>query len=451
MINNIINEINNYDKVLILGFGKEGRSTYNLIRKYLKDKFLYIADNNDKLLESNMFLEEDKNVSLVLGSNYLDNLDQYNLIIKSPGVNFKEIDFNNIKDKITSQTDLFLRFANCKTIGITATKGKSTTSALTYHILSNLHDNVFLVGNIGIPIFNEINNLNSDSIVVLELGVHQLQFIKKSPNISVLLNIYPEHLDLYKSYEEYKNTKLNIFNYQQDDYYRVIGLDSEDISNYIDNKSYVISKDKNKINNGIFINNKDLVFNNLVINKQIENRKLIGDHNLYNISAVLCICDILKIDLNKVYPLIETFKPLAHRIEYIGTYNNIKFYDDSISSIPETTISCLNTIDDIDTLIVGGLNRSIDLSKLIDKIDLSNITNLICMKDTGYIIGDKILNGNIKIFRVRNMTEAVRISLIETEKNKSCVLSPGAASYNMYKNFEERGNDFKNNVINLSK
>lgn len=448
MINNIINEINNYDKVLILGFGKEGRSTYNLIRKYLKDKFLYIADNDNKIV-----IENDKNIELILGDNYLDNLDNYDLIIKSPGVNFKEINYESFKDKITSQTDLFLRFSKCKTIGITGTKGKSTTSSLTYHVLASFINNIFLVGNIGTPIFDRIEEMNNDSTVVIELAVHQLQFIKKSPNISVLLNIYPEHLDLYKSYEDYKNTKLNIFNYQDSNNYRIIGLDSEDLSNYINNNTYTLSKDKNKINKGIYINNDELYFidnNTKLIFDKNNKRQILGEHNLYNIGVIFCICSILNIDFNKIYSLIEDFKPLAHRLEYIGTYNNIKFYDDSISTIPETTINCINSIEDLDTLIVGGFNREIDLSKLIDRINKSNIKNLICMKDTGYIIGDNITN-NINIYKVNNMTEAVEIAYENTDKNKSCVLSPAAASYNMYKSFEERGDDFKENIIKLSK
>ena len=179
-------------------------------------------------------------------------------------------------------------------------------------------------------------------------------------------------------------------------------------------------------------------------------RQILGEHNLYNIGVIFCICSILNIDFNKIYSLIEDFKPLAHRLEYIGTYNNIKFYDDSISTIPETTINCINSIEDLDTLIVGGFNREIDLSKLIDRINNSNIKNLICMKDTGYIIGDNITN-NINIYKVNNMTEAVEIAYENTDKNKSCVLSPAAASYNMYKSFEERGDDFKENIIKLSK
>ena len=156
MINNIINEINSYNKVLILGYGREGKSTYNFIRKYLKDKHLYIADGKEDLLNNNQELKNDNNITLVLGEKYLDNLNDYDLIIKAPGVNFKYVDYSSFEDKITSQVDLFLRYSICKTIGVTGTKGKSTTSSLIYHVISNMYDNTLFAGNIGIPILEKI-------------------------------------------------------------------------------------------------------------------------------------------------------------------------------------------------------------------------------------------------------------------------------------------------------
>lgn len=159
MINNIINHISSFNNVLILGYGREGKSTYNLIRKYLKDKKLVIADSNEQLLENNPELKNDSNLSFVLGKKYLENLDNYDLIIKSPGVNFKFIDYSKFENKITSQIDLFLKYSTCTTIGVTGTKGKSTTSSLIYHILKSMDKNVILAGNIGIPVFEELDNI----------------------------------------------------------------------------------------------------------------------------------------------------------------------------------------------------------------------------------------------------------------------------------------------------
>ena len=215
MINSIIDEINSYSKVLILGFGREGKSTYNFIRKYLKDKHLYISDGNEELLNNNKELSDDSDVTLILGKHYLDNLNDYDLIIKSPGINFKYVDYSSFEDKITSQVDLFLRHSICKTIGVTGTKGKSTTSSLINHVLSNYGLKTVFAGNIGIKKKKKIEEVDSDTIFVMELSCHQLKFVKASPNISILLNLYEEHLDLYKSYEDYIFAKLNIFKYQK--------------------------------------------------------------------------------------------------------------------------------------------------------------------------------------------------------------------------------------------
>ena len=231
MIEKIVNEIKKYNNILILGFGREGKSTYHFIRKYLGNKVLTIADRNKELLEYNKELLKDKNINFILGDHNLDYLDDFDLIIKSPGVNFKYIDYTKIRDKITSQIDLFLRFSEVHTIGVTGTKGKSTTASLIYYILKNLKKKTVLVGNIGIPVFNEIEKIDKDTIVVLELSCHQLQFVKASPNISILLNLYEEHLDLYKSYEEYKLAKLNIFKFQKKEDYAIVGIDSPDSKN----------------------------------------------------------------------------------------------------------------------------------------------------------------------------------------------------------------------------
>ena len=458
MIDKIIKEIASYDKVLILGFGREGKSTYNLIRKYLKDKFLYIADLNTKLLDNNSYLCDDKNLKVILGENYLDNLGEYDLIIKAPGVNFKNVEYESFQDKITYQSDLFLKYADCMTIGVTGTKGKSTTSSLINYILSNTMDNVIFVGNIGIPIFDKIEEMNSKSIVVIELGVHQLQFIKSSPKISILLNLYEEHLDLYKSYDVYKNSKLNIFKYQKDGDYKIWGLDSVDSYNsFVDGpNTYTFSTDLDKVKNGVFIDSNGLYLvkgnNKELIYSKSRTRKLLGDHNLYNIAASLCVCDILGVPCDRVLDLIDEFNPLEHRMEYVGKYKEIDFYNDSIATIPEAAINCLKSISNAETFIVGGMDRGVDLSTLINYLKTSNIKTCICLKDTGYMIADELnkLNSNIKTIKVNDMEEAVREAYLNTTSGMACVLSPAAASYNVYKNFEERGKDYKNWIEKLS-
>lgn len=451
MIEKIINDIDGKNNILILGFGREGKSTYKLIRNYLKNKKITIADGNGNLLEANSFLREDSNLELILGKSYLDKLDKFDMILKSPGINLKKINYDSFKDKITSEMDLYLKYSNCQTIGITGTKGKSTTSSLIYHILKEMGKNVRLVGNIGIPVFDEIESFSEDTIVVIELSCHQLQFVNASPNISVLLNIYEEHLDFYKSYQEYMNAKLNIFNYQKDKDYKIIGIDSPDTNKYIKNKdSYLFTKEDKNISKGIKIKEDGLYFvkdskETLVYEKE-RKRNLLGDHNLYNVAAALCVCDILSLDKDKVKILIDNFKPLEHRMELVGEYKKITFYNDSIATIPEATINCVKAIPNCKTLIIGGLNRGIDLSLLTNFLMEDNsLENIICLKDTGYMIADELEREGCKkrLLKALDMEDAVNLAYKYTKENYACIFSPAAASYNVYKNFEERGKHYK--------
>lgn len=459
MIEKIINEINNYNNVLILGFGREGKSTYKLIRKYLPDKKLIIADSNESLLENNNELKSDRNLKLILGEKYLDSLDRFDLIIKSPGVNFKYVNYESFKDKITSQIDLFLRYKTCLTIGITGTKGKSTTSSLIYHILNGLEKNTFLAGNIGIPVFDKLDSITKDTIFVIELSCHQLQFVKSSPDISILLNVYEEHLDLYKTYEEYVLAKLNIFKYQKENDYKIWGLDSPDSNERFNNtlNTYTFSKDYNKVKTGIVLGSKGLTLlkNNeekLVYDK-LRKRNLLGEHNLYNVAAALCASDILNLDMNKVANLIDSFEPLEHRMEKVGVFKGITFYNDSIATIPEATINCIKSINNAQTVIIGGMDRKIDLSSLIEYLNEDKcIKTCIFLKETGYMICDRLkeLDCNKNLLKVKDMQEAVEKAYEYTDENSACILSPAAASYNTYKNFEERGKDYKKWVKELS-
>ncbi len=450
MIENIIKEIDSYDKVLILGYGREGKSTYKFIRKYLGDKHLYIADSNEELVSKNPELDSDDNVTLILGNNCLDNLDDYDLIIKSPGINFKYVDYSSFEDKITSQIDLFLRYSNCKTIGVTGTKGKSTTSSLIYHVISNMHPNTIFAGNIGIPVFDKIEEVNEDTIFVLELSCHQLKFVKASPNISILLNLYEEHLDLYKSYEDYIYAKLNIFKYQKDGDYKIWGLDSKDSNKYFKDGNNTFTYSTNPTDKGVTIKEDGLYLNGKLAYLKDRKRKILGEHNYYNIAPVLIVSDILKLDIDKVCDLVDTFNPLEHRLEYVGKFKGIDFYNDSISTIPMSTINCINAVDNAYTVVVGGLDRGIDYSELIDFLYKNDkIGVIICLKDTGYFIADELIKRNSDkiILKALDMEDVVRLAYKYTLEGKACMLSPAAASYNTYKNFEERGKDYKTLVM----
>ena len=224
MINNIINYLKD-KKILILGFGREGKSTYNFIRKYLPDKELYIGDIN------NIDIDDNK-VILKTGEDYLDNLRDYDLVIKSPGISFKDVDTKNVN--ISSQLELFLEFVPNKMIGITGTKGKSTTTSLIYKVLTDQNVDAILMGNIGRPLLDYIEDIKENTILVNEMSSHQLEFVKHSPYIAIITNLYQEHLDHYNSFEEYMQAKINVCRYQKENDFFIYNSDDINLTSRID-------------------------------------------------------------------------------------------------------------------------------------------------------------------------------------------------------------------------
>ena len=433
--------------ILILGFGREGRSSYNFIRKYYKDKLITISDMNKDLINDET-IKNDPNIKLVT-DNYLEEIyNGYDCILKSPGIILKDYDLTNIYEYIVSEMELFLTYFEGLTIGITGTKGKSTTSSLIYKIISDQKDNVYFLGNIGIPVFDQIENLNKESIVVLEMGVHQLQYMNKSPNISIILNMFPEHLDHYKDYDDYMECKCNIFKHQNEKDYFIYNLDNEDLVNKVKMyktpaTKYEVSLKEGRSENRLVLEDNKIYLEDTLLYEDNNERNILGKHNLNNIMFVLAVSNILNLDNEKSVKSINDFKGLEHRLELVGTYNGITYYNDSICTIPEACILALETLKNVNTLLIGGMERDIDYSKLVDYLNNYGELNIICMPDTGYRIAKSLTSDKLNVVEVKDLVEAVEVSKKITKKGAICLLSPAAASYGFFKNFEERGNKFK--------
>ena len=432
-------------KILILGFGKEGQSTYRFIRKYLKDQKLYIADR--KNVNEDLIIN-DNNIEVIFGEEYLENLDNYDIIMKTPGISFANINIESFKEKIKSQLELFLEFIDVTTIGVTGSK----TSSLIYKMLKDQNRDTVLMGNIGVPVFDCIEDIRESTIVVLEMSSHQLEYMDVSPNIAILLNIYEEHLDHYKSIKEYTEAKINIGRFQKENDYFLYNVDNKLIEECIDeinNSKHIkyevsfkgnINKESNS--KKVYILNDYIYIDDNKIYNTNEKRNLIGDHQLNNIMFVLAVSDILKLDMKESIKSINSFKGLEHRMEYVGKYDDIIYYNDSIATIPEATINSVNALKNVNTLIFGGMDRGINYNDFIDYLNTGIVENLICMPDTGYKIAEK-LNGKTNVFKVDTLEEAVEIARKVTKKKKICLLSPAAASYGFFKNFIEKGNKYK--------
>lgn len=357
MINKITEYLKN-KKIIILGFGIEGQSTYNFIRKHLKDKKITIQYSEKDINIIDELLKIDSNLKIVKEENYLKTIEKYDLIIKSPGISFKNIDISKFINKITSQLQLFLEFSENFTIGITGTKGKSTTSSLIYKMLEEQDKDVILLGNIGKPIFNEIDKIYKNTIVVLEISSHQLEYIRSSTNIAILLNIYEEHLDHYESFEKYIEAKFKLITYQKENDTAIVSLDNEAINN-IEYKhkenDYGISlknNDENMTHNKIYLKNELIYHNYKVIYNSNCPRKLKGKHNLNNVMFVLAVSNILKLNSNKTIKTIGNFETLEHRMEYVGNFEEVDYYNDSIATIPEATIESIKTLERVNTLLI---------------------------------------------------------------------------------------------------
>lgn len=434
-------------KIIILGFGMEGETTYDFIRNHLPNQHLTIADMNEVIIEDYPYLQQDENLELVLGKKYLEGLEEYDIIIKTPGLSLKDVDISKYEHKITNQLELVMKYLDVFAIGITGTKGKSTTSTLMYKVIADQRDNVMLLGNIGEPVFHRIDEMTKDTILVLEMSSHALEFVKHSPNISIYLNAYEEHLDHYVSLEKYVEAKFNIAKYQNGKDVFIYNYDNglmREQGYKCRENDYAVSivaepetKNKTYLKDGfIYINDKKLTSQNLKMN-------LKGMHNLNNIMFILTAANILELDLDKTLETISKFEPLEHRMEFVETINGVSYYNDSIATIPEATINGVNAIGNINTLIVGGKDRGVNLDGLIEFLAESDIENIICLHTTGEYIYSKLEKTDKNLFQVNNMESAVKIAKKVSKPGTNCLMSPAAASYGFFKNFKERGEIFK--------
>ena len=422
-------------KVLILGFGREGRSTLDLIKDF--DCSIGIADQN---LSVTPELEE---YELFSGENYLSAISGYDIVMKTPGIALFDKLSKTDKAKITGQTDLLLRFCENKIIGVTGTKGKSTTSSLIHHILEHCGKKSVLIGNIGIPPLTITESIEKDTIIVCEMSCHQLEYVQVSPDVAILLNIYEEHLDHYVDFNAYKQAKENIYRFQNSS--DVLVYNSECYCDKLDTvPSKKISASQNK-KADIYISEKNIIIYGETISYEKISPKLEGEHNLYNIAVALAAAKEFGCDLDKAIQAVRNFNGLEHRMELVRIVNGVKYINDSISTIPLATINAIKTFS-ADTVIIGGMDRGINYDVLVEYLNTGDAANIICLPDSGYRIAD-MLDTDLKIYRVSDMKEAVSKAYEVTKK--CCVLSPAAASYGFYKNFEERGRHFKDLVNEL--
>lgn len=465
--------------LLVLGLGVEGSSTYRFLRGLYLNKMIGLADlaTLDALdVATRGMIERDSNTRLHLGADYLSDLGSYEVIIKTPGIS--ELDHAEIQEAVnagailTSHTALF--FANCpgRIIGVTGTKGKGTTSKLIHSILKAAGFDAHLVGNIGTPPLPLLDKASEATVFIFEMSAQQLESMTESPQIAVLLNVVPDHLDHFKTFENYARAKEKIAAHQTEDDYLVYNAAYE-VPREIAARSkarLIPYSVKDQPGRGCFIEG-DLIVCNLdgrkpeaVIHIEEVAGTLSEPFNLHNVLPAVAVARLLEVESAKIGEGIKQFKPLEHRFERVGTFREITFYNASIATVPEVTIEHLNALGDrVQTLLLGGHDRHIDFSELGDRIGKSEIKTVILFPETGariwQAIRDKAADAGGKppesFFIERGtaaeaaMKQAVEIAYRQTEPGRICLHSPASPSFGIFRNFKERGELFKRFVKQL--
>ncbi|MCL6096206.1 MAG: UDP-N-acetylmuramoyl-L-alanine--D-glutamate ligase [Patescibacteria group bacterium] len=436
------------NSVLILGYGREGTSVHKYIQTRYPSKRIGIADQND------VVPKVEGSVTLHVGKDYLNSLLNYDVIVRSPGIPFRTPELQkSIKEgkKVTSETNIFFSECSGMVIGITGTKGKSTTSSLIYSILQSSYPDVRLVGNIGKPALDYLADSNHKTVFVAELSSHQLEDFHYSPHIAVLLAIVPEHLSYHGSFPTYVDAKGNIVNYQSADDIVVFNPANHTTERLAEESSGQKFKFSSHQIEGIncYVKGSDIFVGPEFV-MATDEIPLLGPGNIENVLAAISIGVIMGVDIEKIRKAIKEFKPLPHRLEYVGEKNGVSFYNDSLATIPEAAINALEALGtNVETLIAGGYDRGLDFSKLGEFLaNNTALKTLILFPTTGEKIWAAVLkaikgDNPIAKYDVSTMEGAMDIASAKTSPGKICLLSPASASFGVFRDYEERGNKFR--------
>lgn len=403
---------------------------------------------------------ENRGAELHLGEGYLDNLE-VDIIFRTPGMNFNLPELETARKRgiaITSEMEVFFDLCPATIFAVTGSDGKTTTTTLIAKMLEAEGKRVFVGGNIGNPLLPEIENITADDFVVVELSSFQLISMRKSPDVAVVTNVAPNHLDVHKDMDEYVEAKMNILLHQNAFSRTVLNRDNEiteGFRKYVRGQSLGFSMER-RLNNGAWLDEKgNLHMAYRGIDVPVLNRKditIMGDHNVENyLTAITAVWGYVGVD--NIKKVAREFGGVEHRIEFVREVSGVKYYNDSIASSPTRTIACLKAFDQKIILIAGGYDKHIPFEPMMPYVN-EKVKALILCGDTA----DKIeaalkeyegYKGSPEIIRVDNIKEAVFTADKMAVSGDVVALSPACASFDAYPNFAARGNHFKEVVNSL--
>ena len=463
-------------KIAVIGYGVEGKALAQYFSK---------RGNQVTVCDARQQEDFDKKYNAHFGPEYLKGLENFDLIFRSPGVPVLRKEFENVRHKLTSLTKYFFEKCPCPIIGVTGTKGKGTTCALIHEILKQTfigagHRRVFLGGNIGNAPLEFLDELKKDDMVVLELSSFQLQDAERGPHIAVVLGITPDHLDYHKNFEEYIAAKLNLVKFQKPTDFAVLDFDnkeSQEFKNHTQAKIYGFSVE-DSVEEGAFLKVGSFVLKKGktgTIFGEKGRTKLAGDHNIKNIFAAATAANLAGAPVEIVEKVIREFAGLPHRLERVGEFGGVEFYNDSASTNAQTTIAAIRAFNKPIILILGGSDKNCSFAPLAEEIAAKiNVEKVILMGETKKKIEEAIdvaytqneaktqkalASGlpakkreiPLEVISAESFHEAFMVARLIAEPGSVVLLSPACASFDMFSNYKERGEIFRNFVLDFQK
>lgn len=454
-------------KIAVAGYGVEGRALARYFRR--RGHEVTVCDESERVKKE----LAQANVRMKLGPHYLEDLDGYDLIFRSPGIPYGRREFDPVRRKLTSATRYFFENSPCPIAAVTGTKGKGTTATLLHEMARNgLRKKAWIGGNIGRPPLEFLDELSPQDLVILELSSFQLQDLNQSPRLAVVLGITPDHLDHHRTMEEYVEAKRAIVRFQKPADTAVLDADNSLSAGFADStraKVHTVSL-KKAVSRGAFLKAGAFMIKEgktgIMVGRKGETR-LRGDHNIKNILAAAAAAHALAVPVSAIAHVIREFPGLPHRLEMIGEIGGVGYCNDSASTNPETAIAALRCFSSPVILIAGGSDKGVDFAPLGEEIALRpNVKTVVLMGTTKpklervieTAVGRAMENLSsaarrehpLELILAENYQEAFMVARMVASAGDTVLLSPACASFDMFEDYRQRGDAFRNFVLDMN-
>lgn len=433
-------------KILILGFARSGYEAAKLLAK--KGNIIILNDMKTEQDKDKMEELENLGVKIVLGSHPDDLLDNsFDYLIKNPGVPIDHkyvLKARELGVEVINEVEMAYRLLpeDVKLVGITGTNGKTTTTTLIYEFLIKDGRRAHLTGNIGFPLCSFLDKLQKDDIIVMETSCQQLENLTNfNPNIAVMTNLSPAHIDFLKSYDNYKRVKTKIFQNHTEENVAILNMENDDVMDSTKNIKSTVKyfSSKNEINGCYIKENAIYYYDEKIV--ELNNIKLIGIHNYENIMAAIMAVKELGVSNESIKEVLKDFNGVEHRIEFVRELNGKKFYNDSKATNIKATQTALSAFTNPVVILLGGLERGQDFNEL--KEFMKYVKYIVAFGQCRSRVEEFAKSLNIECSVVETLKEAVDIANNVSTSGDTVLLSPASASWDQYKCFEDRGTEYK--------